>query len=40
VILKPIVPAPTGEQIEDLDTKLFAVDPGTFGAKEEKAAPS
>ena len=36
--LKPIVPSPTGEQIEDLDTKLFAVDTGTFGAKEEKAA--
>jgi hypothetical protein len=36
--LSPIVPSPTGQQIDDLDKKLFAVETGEYGAKQEKAA--
>lgn len=36
--LKPIVPAPTPAEITDLDTKLFAVETGAYGAPQEKAA--
>lgn len=36
--LKPIFPAPTAAEVADLEAKLFAVETGTFGAKEEKAA--
>lgn len=36
--LKPIFPAPTAAQIDDLDQKLFAVETGTYGAGAEKAA--
>jgi uncharacterized protein len=36
--INPIFPAPTTAQIDDLDTKLFAVETGTYGAGAEKAA--
>jgi uncharacterized protein len=36
--LSPIVPSPTAQQIDDLDKKLFAVETGEYGAKQEKAA--
>ena len=36
--VKPIVPAPTPAEIADLDAKLFAVETGTYGAPQEKAA--
>src|ERR1700746_1845656 len=35
--LSPIVPSPTAQQIDDLDKKLFAVETGEYGAKQEKA---
>ncbi|OCK59854.1 DUF87 domain-containing protein [Bradyrhizobium sp. LMTR 3] len=36
--VNPIVPSPTQQQINDLDQKLFAVETGSYGAPQEKAA--
>ncbi len=36
--LRPTFPAPTSEQATDLESRLFAVDTGEYGAKNEKKA--